>query len=80
MITLLQYQALFNLIDFQAISKHEAADKDIQFNISVKKSSEKQQSLSVEEVSSSFDISTPARKNLHASGHFSSPQHKTNKM
>ena len=78
----LKKKALFNLIDFQAISKHEAANHDIQFNISVKESSDKHQSLLIKEVSPSFNISTrtPVRKNLPASGQFSSLQHRQNKQ
>ena len=69
-----------DLLDFQAISKHEAANHDIQFNISIKENSDKHQPLSIEEVSTSLNISTPARKDLPASGQLSSPQHKQNKQ
>lgn len=60
------------MLDFQACSKQEAANHDIQFNISVKESSDKHQSLSIEGVSPS----TLTRNDLPASGQFSSPQHR----
>ena len=62
----------FIWFDYQEFSKHEAASHNIQFNISLKESSDKRQS-SIEEVLFSLNISTSARKNLPASGQLSSP-------